>query len=189
MRTLSRMNKADIIAQSWVELFQTERSAERHPEVEADRLGDVPPAIPMRLVSAHATNALAKLEGLAKERGFDVASAGKAGKGVGEMFSQVREKVADLVLTNQVSYRGTLLGIRHGIDLMKLVHQAAEDDEELRAWATEWLDERTYLATSVEKELAWFGDNPDVALAPVVDSTLARVAKKLTGRSEPAPKM
>lgn len=186
MRSLSRMNKADIIAQSWVELFQTERSAERHPEVEADRLGDVPPSIPMRLVSAHATRALATLETLAAERGFDVAS---AGKGVGEMFSQVREKMADLVLTNQVSYRGTLIGIRHGIDLVRLVHRAAEDDAALRAWATEWLDERSYLASSVEKELAWFADNPDVALAPVVDSTLARVARKIAGRSEPAPKL
>lgn len=183
MRTLARMNA--IIASVWSELFQTERSAERHPAVEAERLGDIPPATPLRLVSAHATNALARLKLLAEARGYE---ADELGRGVGGVLSQWREKAADLLLTNETSYRGTLAGIRHGVDLMSLVHHAAETDEELRAFTTEWLEERRQLATAAERELRWFARNPAVALAPVADSVLARAAKVLTRRSEPAPR-
>src|ERR1051325_7476742 len=56
--------------QEWIasltrELFQTEKSAKTHPVVEADRLGDVPPAQALRAVAAHAERAFADLPTLA----------------------------------------------------------------------------------------------------------------------------
>ena len=55
------------------ELFQTERSAYRHPIREAKRLGDVPPAIALRAVAAHANEVLDELPKLARARGLAVA--------------------------------------------------------------------------------------------------------------------
>lgn len=175
---LRAMQENPILARAWGELFQTERSAERHPLVEADRLGEVPPALPMRLISAHATRALGELEMLARERGHEAALAGRA---VGDFFSQMRQKLADLTLTQEMSYRGTLLGIRHGVDLMTLVHHASASDPQLHAWTATWLEERTVLVDGVARALAWFGANPDAAEAPVVDGALGDAAKHLAG--------
>lgn len=173
------MQNHPILARVCGELFQTERSAERHPLVEAERLGDVPPALPMRLVSAHATNALAQLEVLARDRGHEAAAAGRA---VGDFLSNMRQKVVDLALTEEMSYRGTLLGIRHGIDLMDLVHHASSEvDAELHAWASEWLSERRRLADMAARELAWFAANPELAEKAVIDNALGDVVKRMTG--------
>jgi hypothetical protein len=172
------MQENPILARAWGELFQTERSAERHPLVEAERLGDVPPAMPMRLVSAHATNSLATLEGLARSRGHGAATAGRA---VGDFFSEMRQKLADLTLTQEMSYRGTLLGIRHGIDLVTLVHYAAAQvDPELHAWTLEWIDERTRLVETATRELAWFAANPELAEKAVVANILGDMAKQIS---------
>ena len=172
------MQENPILARAWGELFQTERSAERHPQVEADRLGNVPPAAPMLLVSAHATRSLAELEVLARERGHEAATSGRA---VGDFFSHVRQKVADLTLTQEMSYRGTLLGIRHGVDLVTMVHHASKSDAALHAWTAAWLEERTALVEGVARELAWFGANPEEAERAVVDNALGDVAKQVAG--------
>ena len=172
------MQENPVVARAWGELFQTERSAERHPLVEAERLGDAPPAFAMRLVSAHATRALAELEILARARGHEAAAAGHA---VGELFSQMRQKLADLTLTQEMSYRGTLLGIRHGIDLVTLVHHAAAPvDPELHAWTGRWLEERTRLVQAVANELAWFALRPADAEHPVVEGALGNAAKRIS---------
>lgn len=172
------MKENPIVDRAWGELFQTERSAERHGQVEAERLGDAPPAAPLLLVSAHATNALAELDALARARGHEAA---KAGEGVGQFFSEVRQKIADLALTREMSYRGTLLGIRHGIDLVALVHHAAADsDPELHSWTKAWLEERTRLVDAAARELSWFARNPEIAEQPVVEGALGGVAKHLS---------
>lgn len=166
-----RVNENPIVKRAWGELFQTERSAERHGQVEAERFGDAPPASPLLLVSAHATHALAELDLLAQARGHEAAQGGQV---VGQFFSEVRQKIADLALTREMSYRGTLLGIRHGIDLVALVHHAsAESDPELHEWTRTWLEERTRLVEAAARELAWFARNPDVAEQPVSKGALA----------------
>lgn len=172
----ARMTRS-LLDRLWPEVFQAERSAERHPLIEAERLGEWPPGVPMRLVSAHATNALAQAHVLAEARGVD----GKAlGKSFGESFSLLRDNAADLLLDLETSYRGTLLGIRHGIDVLRLLRHAAEGDTELQRWADDWLDERVRLCAAVQDQLAWFAAHPAIALAPVADSTLARMAKVVT---------
>ena len=138
------------------ELFQTERSAYRHPIREATRLGDVPPAIALRAVAAHANEVLDELPELARARG--VAASG-VGAIIGETFSNVRHFFADRLIDRERSYRGTLLGMRHGIDLVRLLRAAAEDeaDAELVSWCERWLGVRERLVAGVEGELDWFG--------------------------------
>jgi hypothetical protein len=138
------------------ELFQSERSAYRHPIREAKRLGDVPPAIALRAVAAHANEVLDELPELARARGLEVAGVGTM---IGETFSNVRHFFADRLVDMERSYRATLLGMRHGIDLVRVLRAAALDeaDLDLASFCDRWLAVRERLALGVERELEWFG--------------------------------
>jgi len=91
----------------------------------------------------------------------------KAGAMVGRIFSELRDKVADRVIDSERSYRGTLLGARHGIDLVRLILFAAEQhgDDTLRAFCAAWLERRAELVERVADELQWFARNPEAATA------------------------
>lgn len=158
------MSKVDLLTTLIPEFFQTERSAERHPELEAQRLSDTPLAGPLRAVSEHATSSLAALAGLAAARGHET---DRFGEKVGRLFSTIRDRFADHLIDAERSYRGTLLGIRHGLDLVVLVGAVARDkqDVELAEFCDRWLETRTRLANELQARLAWFAQHPERARA------------------------
>jgi hypothetical protein len=160
------------------ELFQTEQSAKLHPVVEAERLGDVPPATVLRAVAAHATEALAELPPLVERHRLPDSPGGRA---VGAAFSAVRDHLADLLLTRETSYRGTLLGMRHGVDLVELVQYVAREDGDaaLADWCAAWLERRRPLVEAAARELAWFAANPAPARAPAKRHPLALAVQAL----------
>ncbi len=145
------------------EVLQTERSAMRHPRVEADRLGPCPPADALLAVAEHASRAERELASMAERRGKE---GSKLGLAVGTLFSMGRNGVADLLLSMQASYRGTLLGMRHGYDVITLFRFAAltEEDAEITRWCDLWLAERGPLIQAVADALSWFAAHPDRAL-------------------------
>jgi hypothetical protein len=170
----------------FAELFQSERSAELHPAREASRLGDeTAPARALRAVSQHARSVRGELRELARERDLSVTQAGRR---IGDLFSWVRRFVSDGVMEEERSYRATLLGMRHGIDLVELVRGTAEsaDDAELAAWCTEWLNVREPLVEEVRAQLAWFAWHPEQALRAatgprrVIDRVLAAAREGTT---------
>jgi hypothetical protein len=167
------MERPRLLPSLMTELFQTERSAYRHPIREAKRLGDVPPAIALRAVAAHANEVLDELPELARARGLTVSGVGTV---IGETFSDVRQFFADRMIDRERSYRGTLLGMRHGIDLVRLVRAAAEDeaDTELVSWCERWLEVRERLVAGVERELDWFGHHQTFAARHPVSLRFAR---------------
>jgi len=146
------------------ELFQTETSAARHCAREADRLENTPPAVALRGVVTHAQLVLAELPALAERNGMVVS---KGGIATGELFSQLRDKLADLLIDSERSYRGTLLGCRHGLDVVRLLRQLAVaiGNEELDTFCASWLNTRTVLVEQLEEELAWFAKHPAEAVA------------------------
>lgn len=154
------------------ELFQTEQSAKEHPIIEAERLGDVPPAAVLRAVAAHAEAALAELPPLVVRHDLPVSEGGKT---VGAAFSAIRDHFVDLLLNVEKSYRGTLLGMRHGVDLVELVQYVAreEGDVELARWCASWLEQRRPLVEAAARELAWFAANPSRAREPAKANPLA----------------
>jgi hypothetical protein len=156
------MSRARLLPTLFTELYQAERSAYRHPIREARRLGDVPPAAALRAVAAHANETLDALPPLAKTRGLAFTSLGAA---LAEALSTARHAVTDRLAEIERSYRGTLLGMHHGIDLMRLVRAAAHDegDDALVAFCDEWLPTREWLVREVADELEWFARHPDVA--------------------------
>ena len=145
------------------ELFQTEQSAALHPEREARRLGTVPPADALRQVAEHARRVLVELPELASRRQLPVS---RIGQMVGRMFSHARTWFADRLIQPERSYRGTLLGMRHGVDLVTLIRDSAlvEGDAELAEWCARWLLEREPLVEAVAAQLQWFAETPDAAL-------------------------
>lgn len=154
------------------ELFQTEQSAKDHPVLEAERLGEVPPAVALRAVAAHARRTLAELPPLVRRHDLPVSNGGRR---LGTAFSTIRNRFADLILTAERSYRGTLLGMRHGVDLVILIQSVArmEGDVGLANWCDHWLERRRPLVEAAAQELAWFAANPARAREPAKDNPLA----------------
>jgi hypothetical protein len=141
------------------ELFQTETSAAWHCRREARRLAARPPAWALLAVADHADEALRDLPALAQRHGMPVSVGGHV---VGRLFSAVRQTFADRLIDGERSYRGTLLGIRHGIDCVRLLEHVAIvlNDSELANWCEGWLDRRVDLTVRVEEGLAWFARHP-----------------------------
>jgi len=158
------------------ELFQTETSASRHCRREADRLGDTGPALALRAVAEHADAVLAELPTLAQRNGMPVS---KGGRMTGALFSQLRDKMFDMLIDSDRSYRGTLLGCYHGLGVVRMLQQLANQlgNVELNDWCAAWLSTRTVLVQRLEEEMAWFAKNPAEALKlarPLVPSARPR---------------
>jgi ferritin-like metal-binding protein YciE len=158
------------------ELFQAESSATRHPRVEADRLGANSPGDAMEEIALHADSQIERLDELARARGLAPAP---AAKGIGRALSVMRNNFADLATTSEQSYRFTMLGVRHGIDLVRMLRQLAvrADDAELKAWSEQWITRRLELIERAEDELAWFADNASRAMEPARATPLAAIAR------------
>ena len=146
------------------ELAQSEHSADVHTRREARRLGDVPPARALLALGQHAREQRPRFESLVEKRqprrGLQIA------KAVGELFSVLRHMIGDRIIDTERSYRGTLLGFRHGVDITRLLREVAIrlGDERLRMFCDEWLEQRVELIHAAERELAWFADVPHRAL-------------------------
>lgn len=144
------------------EVFQTETSAVRHCRREAERLGATGPGRAMNAISEHAARVLEQLGPVCEREDLPVSVGGRA---LGAFFSEMRDKVVDRLMQSERSYRGTLIGLHHGIDLMKLVTLAAEaaGKPSLLDLCTDWIPARTALVERAVAELAWFVSHPERA--------------------------
>ena len=146
------------------ELSQSEHSAIAQPRREARRLGDTPPGDALRAIAAHAQAMRPRLDALlvrrATRRGV------RLGALVGEIFSLARHVLGDRVIDTERSYRGTLLGLDHGADIVRMLSAIADHqgDERLAVFCREWLDGRLALIERARGELAWFVREPRAAL-------------------------
>jgi hypothetical protein len=148
-----------LLASLMTELFQSERSALVHPRREADRLGSAPPAQAMRAVSEHAGRMGDDLRAVA--RGSDL-GVSRIGVAIGSVLSTMRAMVADRLVDRERSYRATLLGMRHGVDLVKMIQRVADAAGvvELGGFCARWLEERQPLVERVEQAMGWFAEHP-----------------------------
>lgn len=134
-----------------------------HPRREARRLGDISPAHALLAISAHAEALRPQFEALMHKRqpaGLEI------GRMVGQLFSTLRHLIADRVIDVERSYRGTLLGLRHGIDIVRLLREVAlrEHDTHLVRFCDEFLLDRLALIEGAEQALAWFAEQPTKAI-------------------------
>ena len=75
--------------------------------------------------------------------------------------------MTDRMISAERSYRATLLGQRHGLDLVRSLRQVAlaADDASLAMFCDGWIAQRTPLVEAVAARLSWFAANPDRAMA------------------------
>ncbi|HEU5057476.1 MAG TPA: hypothetical protein VFU21_13160 [Kofleriaceae bacterium] len=164
------------------ELFQSERSAMKHPRREAERLGGGPPAQALLAVSDHAASGFADLHAAARAHEVPVSRPAMA---IGSLLSIARHVVLDRAVDAERSYRATLLGMRHGVDVMKLIRKLADASGrvELAGFATRWLEQREPLVERVESAMGWFAEHPQRA----AEMPRARRRRRRHQRRHPAP--
>lgn len=137
------------------ELVQAETSARLCCRHEAERLEPAPPAAALRACATHADEAL---RGMNEQRGgFDLPRS-VAGALIGTALASIRGAITDRLLSREQSYRSALLGLRHGVDLVKIMNQLAqrEGDVGLVEWTDAWLRVREPLVQEAENLLSWF---------------------------------
>lgn len=145
------------------EIQQSEESCAEHCRREAERLPGTPPARALLALADHGRDALAELGALGPRLGLPSRSVGRA---VGSFFSAFREAIADRITREERSYRGTLLGLRHGMDAVRLMSHAATSIEatDVMAFCDRWMARREALLADATEELRWFASHPTIAL-------------------------
>jgi hypothetical protein len=152
-----------LLARLFVEMFQTEKSAVEHPPKEAARLGSGTPGRALLATARHAERALAALTALAEREGFERR---KFGMAIGKTFSVMRSLLADRLLSQEKSYRGTVLGLQHGLDCAALTAAVAHASgrNEVAKFFERWLEERRPLVAECQRQAAWFAQHSAFAM-------------------------
>lgn len=149
-----------LLAALLTEMAQTEKSAVEHPRKEAARIGaGEPPARALLAVAEHAQKRLAELERFAGPR------RSRIGEAIGTTFSALRRAIADRLLSKEKSYRGTLIGLQHGVDCALLTRAVASAcrQRELVDFLGDWLEERQPLVARCRRQVTWFASHPELA--------------------------
>lgn len=145
------------------ELAQSEHDARLHTRREARRLGDCPPGRALLAIAEHADDVELALEKLTKSR---VSTGLKLARVIAKMFSGFRQFFVDRLIDRERSYRATLLGLKHGIDTLRLLREVVtiNCDVALLKFCDLVLVERLCLIEDAEQALVWFAEQPEVAL-------------------------
>ena len=145
------------------ELFQAETSAVVHASREAGRLLGTPLADVLLRIATHARESLVVLPPSFLSRDHQ-----RLGQLSGRLFSTIRQVVVDRLVDRERSYRGTLLGFHHGVDLVRLMLPLAgtRGEFEFEAWCVRWLEVREDLVELATAQLDWFATHPREAVQP-----------------------
>lgn len=145
------------------ELAQAEHDARLHTRREAKRLGECPPGKALLAIAAHADDVELALEKLTKQH---VGVGLRVARAVAKVFSGVRHFFADRLVDRERSYRATLLGLKHGIDTLRLLREVVtiNCDVALLKFCDLVLVERLCLIEDAEQALVWFAEQPELAL-------------------------
>jgi len=153
------------------EISRAELTAIEHAGKEARRLGeDVPPAAALLAIAAHAEAMQLRFAPIVA--GYDVESARGS---LGSTLATLRDRIVDRIVQGERAYRIALLDLGHGLELVKLLRNAARHDQlvGMIRWCDDWLGLRRTLVSHAERQLAWFsaapahsGVNPHAVPAP-----------------------
>jgi hypothetical protein len=145
------------------ELVRSEAQASEHVTREARRIGDTPPVAALRDVATHAIEMRPRFDQL-----LDGHSLVSAKSGIAATLSSLRHLVTDRMQDPERAYRGALLDLRHGLDVVRVLRDVARLEElfALIRWCDDWLAARRTLVARVEAQLAWFADQPSLPPTP-----------------------
>lgn len=144
------------------ELAQSEHDAIIHCEREARRYDHQPPGQVLRAIATDARQLRPRLDAIWGKQPAGV----RAGRAVGEAFSGLRHFVLDRFLDAERSYRLTLLGLRHGLDVARLLRHVLVQQQDHPALhvCDELIERRARLLIRAEQRLRWFAEHPTISL-------------------------
>lgn len=145
------------------EFAQSEQSASSHCRREATKFGCMDPRNAMTAIATHADAMRPRFEAVMTRRKTTGIGFGRL---LGEAFSLVRHGVLDRLIDVERSYRGTLLGVRHGADVARMLRALAarEADHDFVAFCDGWLAQRLALIERAEHAMLWFASHPNHAI-------------------------
>ena len=154
-------SRRDLFQKLGRELLQTETSAVVQGHREASRLPGTPAAEALVRISRHAEASLAELP-----PSFQYGGSLGLSPLLGQLFSGIRQLVVDRMTDRERSYRATLRGMRHGIDVVRLLAPLARAQREaaFESWCIEWLYTREELVEQATAQLEWFAMHPRQAI-------------------------
>jgi hypothetical protein len=164
------------------ELAQSEESARLHPMREARRLGNVAPAAALRAIADHAAQLRPRFVALMER---DQLTGLRLGRSVGKLFSALHYAFFVRVIDTERSFRGTLLGMRHGVDVVTMLRHVADASGRvgIGGFCTRWLEERVPLIAAVEHAMSWFAHHPTAAVQSLAVPEWLRRKRHVLGRA------
>lgn len=138
------------------EVSRAEGVAIEHAVRESRRLGeDVPPALALRAVAAHAVEMQPRFAALVA--GYELSMERSS---LGAALASLRDLVVDRIVQSERAYRIAILDFRHGLECVKLLRETARNDALFGVirWCDDWLGARRPLISHAERELAWFSE-------------------------------
>jgi hypothetical protein len=145
------------------ELVRSEAHAVEHAPREARRIGESPPVAALREVAVHAVDMRPRFHQL-----LDGHNLTSANHGIAATLASLRQLVTDRMQDPERAYRGALLDLRHGLDVVRVLRDVARLEElfALIRWCDDWLAARRTLVARVEAQLAWFAEQPSLPPTP-----------------------
>jgi len=139
------------------ELVRAEGLAVEHASAVARRIGETAPVDVLRDVRLHALSMRSRFV-----RALEGHSLSASRGGVAATLSTLRCFVAERVHDPERAYRGALLDLRHGVDVVRVLREVARLEElfALIRWCDDWLTARRTLVARVEAQLPWFTQLP-----------------------------
>ncbi len=140
------------------EVSRAELMAIEHAAREARRIGEsAAPVAALRAIGAHAEAMRPRFTTIIS--GYDLPT---VRGGLGAALATLRDLVVDRIVQSERAYRIALLDLRQGLDVVKLLREAARGDELFGVirWCDDWMSARRTLVAHAERELAWFSAIP-----------------------------
>lgn len=136
------------------EIVRCEAHALDHAPREERRIGQAPPVLVLRAIGDHAQAMRPRLQ-LALE-----AYALDATPRFGSRMTTLRARVVDRMIDAERAFRGALLDLRHGVDVVRVLRDVARREImfSLIRWCDDWLAARRTLVARVEAQLGWFAE-------------------------------
>ena len=144
-----------------VEVDRAERWTALCAENEGDAVGEVTPGDALRAIAAHARTSPRSLAPLMPPR-----RPARTVEVLTSLVRSLRRLILIRVLDGERAYRAVLADLHREIDLVHLIHGVAAREElaGVSAWCDAWLALRAPLVARAELALAWFVDDPHLAL-------------------------
>lgn len=147
------------------ETVRAEVQAIEAPEREARRLGASPPVAALAAIADHAARMQDRFGRMLDGHACELSTNRGA---LGSTLTSLRHLVVDRVVNGERAYRTTLLDLRHGLDVVKLLRDVTRRALlfGLVRWCDDWLGARRTLVARAEAQLSWFVDQEMLGATP-----------------------